>query len=153
MMYEHLQKWGPRKQEVKFFLRHEDSPTESSDQGTYWPGLLWLLLCSLFLKERGGLSRKLSGKSWNLFWMAAQLPKLVSVGVSLSPLSYPGISSLLDLGVFAVLLSCFWCTSHAKKMDTPKKLFSINFLKLDKNQTMCGLGFLFEPSCKSTDTL
>ncbi|XP_042246513.1 protein phosphatase 1, regulatory subunit 13Bb isoform X2 [Thunnus maccoyii] len=34
MMYEHLQKWGPRKQEVKFFLRHEDSPTESSDQGS-----------------------------------------------------------------------------------------------------------------------
>uniref|UniRef100_A0A8C1JED9 Apoptosis-stimulating of p53 protein 1-like n=1 Tax=Cyprinus carpio TaxID=7962 RepID=A0A8C1JED9_CYPCA len=33
MMYEHLQKWGPRKQEVKFYLRHEDSPTESSDQG------------------------------------------------------------------------------------------------------------------------
>ena len=33
MMYEHLQKWGPRKQEVKFFLRHEESPTESSDQG------------------------------------------------------------------------------------------------------------------------
>lgn len=33
MMYDHLQKWGPRKQEVKFFLRHEDSPTESSDQG------------------------------------------------------------------------------------------------------------------------
>uniref|UniRef100_A0A671UID5 Protein phosphatase 1, regulatory subunit 13Bb n=1 Tax=Sparus aurata TaxID=8175 RepID=A0A671UID5_SPAAU len=33
MMYEHLQKWGPRKQEVKFFLRHEDSPTEGSDQG------------------------------------------------------------------------------------------------------------------------
>ncbi|XP_018583160.1 protein phosphatase 1, regulatory subunit 13Ba isoform X3 [Scleropages formosus] len=33
MMYEHLQKWGPRKQEVKFFLRHEDTPTESSDQG------------------------------------------------------------------------------------------------------------------------
>lgn len=33
MMYEHLQKWGPRKQEVKFFLRHEDSPAESSDQG------------------------------------------------------------------------------------------------------------------------
>uniref|UniRef100_A0A672M5W1 Apoptosis-stimulating of p53 protein 1-like n=1 Tax=Sinocyclocheilus grahami TaxID=75366 RepID=A0A672M5W1_SINGR len=32
MMYEHLQKWGPRKQEVKFYLRHEDSPTESSDQ-------------------------------------------------------------------------------------------------------------------------
>ncbi|XP_030261090.1 protein phosphatase 1, regulatory subunit 13Bb isoform X6 [Sparus aurata] len=34
MMYEHLQKWGPRKQEVKFFLRHEDSPTEGSDQGS-----------------------------------------------------------------------------------------------------------------------
>uniref|UniRef100_A0A8C1HNK6 Protein phosphatase 1, regulatory subunit 13Bb n=1 Tax=Cyprinus carpio carpio TaxID=630221 RepID=A0A8C1HNK6_CYPCA len=34
MMYEHLQKWGPRKQEVKFYLRHEDSPTESSDQGS-----------------------------------------------------------------------------------------------------------------------
>ncbi|XP_006797181.1 protein phosphatase 1, regulatory subunit 13Bb isoform X3 [Neolamprologus brichardi] len=34
MMYEHMQKWGPRKQEVKFFLRHEDSPTESSDQGS-----------------------------------------------------------------------------------------------------------------------
>ncbi|XP_045916434.1 protein phosphatase 1, regulatory subunit 13Bb isoform X5 [Micropterus dolomieu] len=34
MMYEHLQKWGPRKQEVKFFLRHEDSPNESSDQGS-----------------------------------------------------------------------------------------------------------------------
>ncbi|KAK2864031.1 hypothetical protein Q7C36_003185 [Tachysurus vachellii] len=34
MMYEHLQKWGPRKQEVKFFLRHEDSPTESSEPGS-----------------------------------------------------------------------------------------------------------------------
>ncbi|XP_037541776.1 protein phosphatase 1, regulatory subunit 13Bb isoform X1 [Nematolebias whitei] len=34
MMYEHLQKWGSRKQEVKFFLRHEDSPNESSDQGS-----------------------------------------------------------------------------------------------------------------------
>ncbi|XP_056619629.1 protein phosphatase 1, regulatory subunit 13Bb isoform X2 [Triplophysa dalaica] len=34
LMYEHLQKWGPRKQEVKFYLRHEDSPTESSDQGS-----------------------------------------------------------------------------------------------------------------------
>lgn len=40
MMYEHLQKWGPRKQEVKFFLRHEDSPTESSEQGTYCHFLL-----------------------------------------------------------------------------------------------------------------
>ncbi|XP_015273307.1 PREDICTED: apoptosis-stimulating of p53 protein 1 isoform X3 [Gekko japonicus] len=33
MMYDHLQKWGPRREEVKFFLRHEESPTESSDQG------------------------------------------------------------------------------------------------------------------------
>ncbi|XP_045143608.1 apoptosis-stimulating of p53 protein 1 isoform X1 [Echinops telfairi] len=33
MMYEHLQKWGPRREEVKFFLRHEGSPTESSEQG------------------------------------------------------------------------------------------------------------------------
>ncbi|GCB61562.1 hypothetical protein scyTo_0012936 [Scyliorhinus torazame] len=32
MMYEHLQKWGPRKEEVKFFLRHEDSPNENSEQ-------------------------------------------------------------------------------------------------------------------------
>uniref|UniRef100_A0A7N6F7K6 SH3 domain-containing protein n=1 Tax=Anabas testudineus TaxID=64144 RepID=A0A7N6F7K6_ANATE len=43
MMYEHLQKWGPRKQEVKFFLRHEDSPTESSDQGSI---CLPVLTCS-----------------------------------------------------------------------------------------------------------
>ncbi|XP_041132676.1 apoptosis-stimulating of p53 protein 1-like isoform X4 [Polyodon spathula] len=33
MMYEHLQKWGPRRQEVTFFLRHEESPAESSEQG------------------------------------------------------------------------------------------------------------------------
>lgn len=45
MMYEHLQKWGPRKQEVKFFLRHEDSPTESSDQGAYCHALLCLEVC------------------------------------------------------------------------------------------------------------
>lgn len=44
MMYEHLQKWGPRKQEVKFFLRHEDSPTESSDQGVYTAQRLQLQL-------------------------------------------------------------------------------------------------------------
>ncbi|KAG7461288.1 hypothetical protein MATL_G00208480 [Megalops atlanticus] len=37
MMYDHLQKWGPRKQEVKFFLRHEESPAESSDQGSQQP--------------------------------------------------------------------------------------------------------------------
>lgn len=42
MMYEHLQKWGPRKQEVKFYLRHEDSPTESSDQGENTPS--WLVI-------------------------------------------------------------------------------------------------------------
>ncbi|XP_031437833.1 protein phosphatase 1, regulatory subunit 13Bb isoform X3 [Clupea harengus] len=34
MMYDHLQKWGSRKPEVKFFLRHEDSPNENSDQGS-----------------------------------------------------------------------------------------------------------------------
>ncbi|XP_062974178.1 apoptosis-stimulating of p53 protein 1 isoform X4 [Elgaria multicarinata webbii] len=33
MMYDHLQKWGPRREEVKFFLRHEESPIESSEQG------------------------------------------------------------------------------------------------------------------------
>nr|XP_016846166.1 PREDICTED: apoptosis-stimulating of p53 protein 1 [Anolis carolinensis] len=33
MMYDHLQKWGPRREEVKFFLRHEESPVESSEQG------------------------------------------------------------------------------------------------------------------------
>ncbi|XP_051776083.1 protein phosphatase 1, regulatory subunit 13Bb isoform X3 [Erpetoichthys calabaricus] len=33
MMYEHLQKWGPRRQEVKFFLRHEESPSENTEQG------------------------------------------------------------------------------------------------------------------------
>ncbi|KAM3856737.1 apoptosis-stimulating of p53 protein 1 isoform 2-T2 [Vipera latastei] len=33
MMYDHLQKWGPRREEVKFFLRHEESPTESTEQG------------------------------------------------------------------------------------------------------------------------
>lgn len=45
MMYEHLQKWGPRKQEVKFFLRHEESPTESSDQGAYCQSLTCLEGC------------------------------------------------------------------------------------------------------------
>ncbi|XP_063804578.1 apoptosis-stimulating of p53 protein 1 isoform X2 [Pseudophryne corroboree] len=29
LMFEHLQKWGPRREEVKFFLRHEDFPAES----------------------------------------------------------------------------------------------------------------------------
>ncbi|XP_073494725.1 apoptosis-stimulating of p53 protein 1 isoform X1 [Phyllobates terribilis] len=32
LMFEHLQKWGPRKEEVKFFLRHEDFPSESNEQ-------------------------------------------------------------------------------------------------------------------------
>ncbi|XP_041070000.1 protein phosphatase 1, regulatory subunit 13Bb isoform X9 [Carcharodon carcharias] len=32
MMYEHLQKWGPRREEVKFFLRHEDLPSDNSEQ-------------------------------------------------------------------------------------------------------------------------
>ncbi|XP_072424700.1 protein phosphatase 1, regulatory subunit 13Bb isoform X2 [Chiloscyllium punctatum] len=47
MMYEHLQKWGPRREEVKFFLRHEDSPNEnieqsghqSQDQLNRWNGI------------------------------------------------------------------------------------------------------------------
>ncbi|KAJ7991087.1 hypothetical protein DPEC_G00293600 [Dallia pectoralis] len=34
LMYEHLQKWGPRRMEVRFYLRHEDSPPESSNQGS-----------------------------------------------------------------------------------------------------------------------
>ena len=56
MMYEHLQKWGPRKQEVKFFLRHEDSPTESSDQGAYWPEVsLSALSLSLWRRMEGWL--------------------------------------------------------------------------------------------------
>ncbi|XP_030625657.1 protein phosphatase 1, regulatory subunit 13Ba [Chanos chanos] len=33
LMFEHLQKWGPRRQEVKFYLRHEDFPTESGHRG------------------------------------------------------------------------------------------------------------------------
>lgn len=32
LMFEHLQKWGPRKEEVKFFLRHEDFPADSNEQ-------------------------------------------------------------------------------------------------------------------------
>nr|XP_048711310.1 apoptosis-stimulating of p53 protein 1 isoform X2 [Caretta caretta] len=32
MMYDHLQKWGPRREEVKFFLRHEESPAENNEQ-------------------------------------------------------------------------------------------------------------------------
>ncbi|XP_043372329.1 apoptosis-stimulating of p53 protein 1 isoform X7 [Dermochelys coriacea] len=32
MMYDHLQKWGPRREEVKFFLRHEESPAENKEQ-------------------------------------------------------------------------------------------------------------------------
>ncbi|XP_058511274.1 apoptosis-stimulating of p53 protein 1 [Ochotona princeps] len=33
LMCDHLHKWGPRREEVKFFLRHEDSPAESTEQG------------------------------------------------------------------------------------------------------------------------
>ncbi|XP_075471077.1 apoptosis-stimulating of p53 protein 1 isoform X6 [Ascaphus truei] len=32
LMFEHLQKWGPRRDEVKFFLRHEESPAENNEQ-------------------------------------------------------------------------------------------------------------------------
>uniref|UniRef100_A0A8C7Z0R0 Protein phosphatase 1, regulatory subunit 13Bb n=1 Tax=Oryzias sinensis TaxID=183150 RepID=A0A8C7Z0R0_9TELE len=52
MMYEHLQKWGPRKQEVKFFLRHEDSPTDSSDQGGQCTLVSMLINLCHFLKEQ-----------------------------------------------------------------------------------------------------
>ncbi|KAM4663080.1 LOW QUALITY PROTEIN: apoptosis-stimulating of p53 protein 1 [Discoglossus pictus] len=34
LMFEHLQKWGPRREEVKFFLRHEDFPAENNEQNT-----------------------------------------------------------------------------------------------------------------------
>ncbi|XP_075047859.1 apoptosis-stimulating of p53 protein 1 isoform X2 [Mixophyes fleayi] len=37
LMFEHLQKWGPRREEVKFFLRHEDFPAESNDQTARQP--------------------------------------------------------------------------------------------------------------------
>nr|XP_046164181.1 apoptosis-stimulating of p53 protein 1-like isoform X1 [Oncorhynchus gorbuscha] len=33
LMYEHLQKWGSRRMEVRFYLRHEESPSESRNQG------------------------------------------------------------------------------------------------------------------------
>ncbi|XP_063295254.1 apoptosis-stimulating of p53 protein 1 isoform X3 [Pelobates fuscus] len=33
LMFEHLQKWGPRREEVKFFLRHEEFPSENNEQG------------------------------------------------------------------------------------------------------------------------
>ncbi|KAG8449308.1 hypothetical protein GDO86_016092 [Hymenochirus boettgeri] len=32
LMFEHLQKWGPRREEVKFFLRHDDFPAETNEQ-------------------------------------------------------------------------------------------------------------------------
>ncbi|KAL0969721.1 hypothetical protein UPYG_G00231410 [Umbra pygmaea] len=34
LMYEHLQKWGPRRLEVRFYLRHEDTPSERCKQGS-----------------------------------------------------------------------------------------------------------------------
>lgn len=90
MMYEHLQKWGPRKQEVKFFLRHEDSPTESSDQGVCYHVLLCLEIFLLrvvstwrSLEVEGGVvAEVLSGNSWHLFCLAAQLASWTLVSVS-----------------------------------------------------------------------
>uniref|UniRef100_A0A673HR14 Apoptosis-stimulating of p53 protein 1-like n=1 Tax=Sinocyclocheilus rhinocerous TaxID=307959 RepID=A0A673HR14_9TELE len=32
LMFEHLQKWGQRRQEVKFYLRHEDQTSEQADR-------------------------------------------------------------------------------------------------------------------------
>eukprot|EP00079_Xenopus_tropicalis_P038287 XP_017952058.1 PREDICTED: apoptosis-stimulating of p53 protein 1 isoform X3 [Xenopus tropicalis] len=37
LMFEHLQKWGPRREEVKFFLRHEDFPAETNEQSRQSP--------------------------------------------------------------------------------------------------------------------
>uniref|UniRef100_A0A672P706 Apoptosis-stimulating of p53 protein 1-like n=1 Tax=Sinocyclocheilus grahami TaxID=75366 RepID=A0A672P706_SINGR len=34
LMFEHLQKWGQRRQEVKFYLRHEESPIANISQGS-----------------------------------------------------------------------------------------------------------------------
>uniref|UniRef100_A0A671QMK6 Protein phosphatase 1, regulatory subunit 13Ba n=1 Tax=Sinocyclocheilus anshuiensis TaxID=1608454 RepID=A0A671QMK6_9TELE len=34
LMFEHLQKWGQRRQEVKFYLRHEESPIANVSQGS-----------------------------------------------------------------------------------------------------------------------
>uniref|UniRef100_A0A8C1G9N7 Protein phosphatase 1, regulatory subunit 13Ba n=1 Tax=Cyprinus carpio TaxID=7962 RepID=A0A8C1G9N7_CYPCA len=34
LMFEHLQKWGQRRQEVKFYLRHEESPIAHISQGS-----------------------------------------------------------------------------------------------------------------------
>ncbi|XP_041430179.1 MGC83480 protein isoform X3 [Xenopus laevis] len=34
LVFEHLQKWGPRREEVKFFLRHEDFPAETNEQSS-----------------------------------------------------------------------------------------------------------------------
>ncbi|XP_012682315.2 protein phosphatase 1, regulatory subunit 13Ba isoform X4 [Clupea harengus] len=38
LMYDHLQKWGPRRHEVKFYLRHEDLPIEACDPGSQQSG-------------------------------------------------------------------------------------------------------------------
>ncbi|XP_048083298.1 protein phosphatase 1, regulatory subunit 13Ba isoform X7 [Alosa alosa] len=34
LMYDHLQKWGPRRHEVKFYLRHEELPIEACELGS-----------------------------------------------------------------------------------------------------------------------
>ncbi|XP_041428064.1 protein phosphatase 1 regulatory subunit 13B L homeolog isoform X3 [Xenopus laevis] len=34
LMFEHLQKWGPRREEVKFFIRHEDFPADANEQSS-----------------------------------------------------------------------------------------------------------------------
>ncbi|XP_076156619.1 protein phosphatase 1, regulatory subunit 13Ba isoform X8 [Alosa pseudoharengus] len=34
LMYDHLQKWGPRRHEVKFYLRHEELPMEACELGS-----------------------------------------------------------------------------------------------------------------------
>uniref|UniRef100_A0A8C7G230 Protein phosphatase 1, regulatory subunit 13Ba n=1 Tax=Oncorhynchus kisutch TaxID=8019 RepID=A0A8C7G230_ONCKI len=46
LMYEHLQKWGSRRMEVRFYLRHEDFPSESRNQG----GLFFLPVCLMCVR-------------------------------------------------------------------------------------------------------
>lgn len=114
---------------------------------------------SLYSLPKGGWSRGLSGNSWHLFRLAAQVWALMSVEVSLSLSLY---SFGFRCGRFLAFVSpSSTCTvhfifSHTPKMllmDTPEQLFGISFLKLGWNQTMCGLCFVFEPGFSTTHTL
>lgn len=123
-MYDHLQKWGPRKQEVKFFLRHEDSPTESSDQGAYYRILIHL--------ERF-LTPFVQQEPWELK-LRETCQSLVSF-----PFSLWEILHALNLGIFAILSSLhlhitFWFPQAPRSpamllRDPTKPLFNVSFLK------------------------